>query len=227
MQDRYVGDIGDFGKYALLRALSPGFRLGVAWYWTPDESHNADGKHIRYLLDDRIRPYAPFLFDELKHIVETGRSIGSIEASRILPSDTIYHNDPTSALARKIWSRNMVETLEPCDLIYLDPDNGISERLTRKHALYDELTALAGNHRGNTARSLVIYHHLGRNGTAQQQIERIAKTIESKLGIFPLALRFRKGSPRVFFIAPNKQHFLTLSRRTKEFLDEWHGFFSE
>jgi hypothetical protein len=25
MQDRYVGDVGDFGKYGLLRTLGPGF----------------------------------------------------------------------------------------------------------------------------------------------------------------------------------------------------------
>ena len=30
MQDQYVGDIGDFAKYALLRRLSEGKRLGVA-----------------------------------------------------------------------------------------------------------------------------------------------------------------------------------------------------
>ena len=32
MQDRYVGDVGDFVKYGLLRAISGGKRLGVAWY---------------------------------------------------------------------------------------------------------------------------------------------------------------------------------------------------
>ena len=32
MQDRYTGDIGDFAKYGLLRALEAGHRLGVAWY---------------------------------------------------------------------------------------------------------------------------------------------------------------------------------------------------
>ena len=32
MRDRYVGDIGDFAKYGLLRAIGKGKRLGVAWY---------------------------------------------------------------------------------------------------------------------------------------------------------------------------------------------------
>ena len=36
MQDCYVGDVGDFVKYGLLRALSDGKRLGVAWYLRTD-----------------------------------------------------------------------------------------------------------------------------------------------------------------------------------------------
>lgn len=55
VQDRYAGDVGDFSKYGLLRWLTasvgehPPLSLGVVWYLTPDESHNADGKHVSYL----------------------------------------------------------------------------------------------------------------------------------------------------------------------------------
>lgn len=54
VQDRYAGDLGDYLKFGLLRSLastdSPAsLRLGVVWYWTLDEAHNADGKHIGYL----------------------------------------------------------------------------------------------------------------------------------------------------------------------------------
>src|SRR5829696_4979011 len=53
MQDRYVGDVGDFGKYGLLRTLGAGLSLGVVWYLVPNESHNADGKHTSYLIPSR------------------------------------------------------------------------------------------------------------------------------------------------------------------------------
>ena len=36
MRDRYVGDIGDFAKYGLLRAIDNGNRLCVAWYLCVD-----------------------------------------------------------------------------------------------------------------------------------------------------------------------------------------------
>ena len=46
MQDQYVGDIGDFGKYGLLREIfgrpevpesGCGLRLGAAWYLNADK----------------------------------------------------------------------------------------------------------------------------------------------------------------------------------------------
>ena len=50
MQNRYTGDIGDFGKLGLLRALqASGLTVGVNWYLVPDENHNSDGRHVQYL----------------------------------------------------------------------------------------------------------------------------------------------------------------------------------
>ncbi len=68
MQNRYVGDVGDFGKCGLSRYLTgqmetpvpePALKLGVVRYLYPDESHNADGKHTGYL-DDTSDNYAAY-----------------------------------------------------------------------------------------------------------------------------------------------------------------------
>jgi hypothetical protein len=49
VQDRYAGDIGDFQKYALLKALSEkDLRLAVIWYLNPDVEGNADGSFMAY-----------------------------------------------------------------------------------------------------------------------------------------------------------------------------------
>ena len=69
MQDRYTGDIGDYIKYALLRALSPSLKLGIAWYLHPDEGHNSDGKHVQYLdYPQRWRHLDPELVDALNRL---------------------------------------------------------------------------------------------------------------------------------------------------------------
>ena len=64
MQNRYVCDFADFGKYGLLRHLTrpdpktdkTDFKLGIVWYLHPDERHgndaarvNRDGRNTAYL----------------------------------------------------------------------------------------------------------------------------------------------------------------------------------
>ena len=49
MKNQYVGDIGDFGKYSMLRAfIDAGIKVGVNWYLTEDDGSN-DGKFMDYL----------------------------------------------------------------------------------------------------------------------------------------------------------------------------------
>jgi hypothetical protein len=50
MKDQYFGDINDYRKYGLLRAIldSGRFKLFIAWMLTPDDG-TTDGKFISYL----------------------------------------------------------------------------------------------------------------------------------------------------------------------------------
>lgn len=74
MQNRYTGDIGDFGKLGLLRQLRlTGLSIGVNWYLTPDETHNGDGRHIAYLKNDAFRVCDEQLWSVLGQIVNTGK----------------------------------------------------------------------------------------------------------------------------------------------------------
>lgn len=53
MQNHYVGDIGDFGKYGLLKFISSEtkLKLGINWYLNDGEK-NKDGKFYDYLIDN-------------------------------------------------------------------------------------------------------------------------------------------------------------------------------
>ena len=54
MQDRYAGDVGDFGKLGMLRCMeASGLKVGINWYLVGDESHNNDGKYIGYMEDEK------------------------------------------------------------------------------------------------------------------------------------------------------------------------------
>jgi hypothetical protein len=87
MQNRYVGDIGDYLKLGILRALSPGYHVGIAWWLYPDETHNRDGRHIDYLnRPERWRHFDPDLFDALAKVVSSGqRDVQALEAANLLP----------------------------------------------------------------------------------------------------------------------------------------------
>jgi hypothetical protein len=55
MQDKYVGDIGDYGKFGLLRYLSTKLKgslsIGVNWYFVKETGadNSSDGKFVEYL----------------------------------------------------------------------------------------------------------------------------------------------------------------------------------
>src|SRR5262249_40298387 len=100
MQNRYVGDVGDFGKYALLRRLGGignerPLRLGVVWCLYPDENHNSDGRHVSYLESLEFTQLDAELASLLRKAVKSGRrSISVIRASGTLPSGTVFYDLP-------------------------------------------------------------------------------------------------------------------------------------
>jgi len=85
VQDRYAGDIGDFGKYGLLRYICSvengisSLKLGVNWYLVPDGGNVGDGGFTEYLQDDlypsfsKLKICNPQLYETLKNIVFPGK----------------------------------------------------------------------------------------------------------------------------------------------------------
>ncbi|TGU88066.1 hypothetical protein EN794_049725 [Mesorhizobium sp. M00.F.Ca.ET.151.01.1.1] len=72
MKHQYVGDVSDYRKYALLRALSWGGanRIGVCWMLTPSDGRS-DGGKLAYLQQSyRYRQFDPQLFDILAHAAD-------------------------------------------------------------------------------------------------------------------------------------------------------------
>ena len=170
MQERYVGDIGDFVKYALLRAVFEGFKLGVAWYLHPNESSSKDGRHTDYLAQPGEWRYLDEgLFDELKRIVESCRSVAAVQASGVLPQavfadERLYVCDIAISSRtpwRRAWFEHVRQCLESCEVIFADPDNGLvadaSVRPTWKRSAKSipqhEIRCLSYR------RPMVVYHH--------------------------------------------------------------------
>lgn len=237
MQNRYVGDIGDYLKLGILRALSPKFRLGVAWWIYPDEAHNANGQHLGYLdQPTKWRHYDPDLFDRLGRIVASGqRHVLAYEIAGILP-DAVFAGDviPTNApvaqrrQAREEWLEIVRSTLDEADMVFIDPDNGLEpdgfshgSAKAGKSVLVAELRALA-----RPGRCLIVYHHqTRRKGGHQAEIEHWAGRLRSSGFATVDALRASPYSPRVFFLldAPPevRQRAEKIAERWKDLIT-WH-----
>ena len=93
MQDRYAGDVGDFGKIGMLRCIEMcGVRIGVNWYLVEDESHNQDGKHVGYLQDNKFVGLDEELRKGLASLIkDNNRSVHQLEELGLLQSNVYYH----------------------------------------------------------------------------------------------------------------------------------------
>ena len=91
MKNQYVGDIGDYGKYGLLRFLANrGVKIGVNWYLTENDN-SRDGRFTEYLNKPSFRKYDPELFDTLASIAaKPEKSVKMIEKAGLIPGADYY-----------------------------------------------------------------------------------------------------------------------------------------
>jgi hypothetical protein len=228
MQDRYAGDIGDYVKLALLRALSPGHSLGVAWYLYPDEDHNADGRHIGYLAQpDRWRHLDPDLFDTLANTVVSRRSVAALESCGALP-DAVFASErietstvpaPDRCAMRRRWFSDTLDRLADCDLVFADPDNGLVDDSDhrRRQKTFGKQMPLGEALALTDGRQAVIYHHNTRYpGGHDLEVAHWRR----QLSPGAIAVRANAYSCRTFFVVnPSPK----VRERAEAFCARWHG----
>lgn len=229
MQDQYTGDVGDFGKYGLLRYLAglnalpeqAALSIGVIWYKTEDGHGNPnDGRHVSYKAKvEEYKKCDPSLFQRMQEMPDAVslRSLGLVEQSNILGAARFFSDlVPRHRSERENWFRAARRKVEACDLVFLDPDNGVcvNDGCTRKHVTIQELKSIAdANHK-----LVVIYHHLGRNGSHSDQIRELSSRLATECGARSIfALRYRRGTSRAFFILACEE----MKNQTRNLLDEF------
>lgn len=235
MQNKYVGDIGDFGKYGLLRALC-GFRdadharkldLGIVWYLNPDDN-KPGGDHIEYLDDPPpYRSCDPLLFHTLYWVVKAKhRNVDSIGESEIFPPCTVFFEGredyvPGPLERRKQWLERALTQTADCDLVFLDPDIGLSSvlprdgRVSTQHTYYgQELPEVGKFARG---RSVVIWHQPAHE---KEAVQHCLEDMQRKFSEHEImALTYHRFGYRAFFVLADKSHSRLLRARLDSFLE--------
>lgn len=242
MQNRYIGDVGDFLKIGILRLLSgpmsdpEHMKVGLVWYLVPDESGNNDGKHVAYLKMDspkgrELRPLDPDLYDELVHIVQRRpQTVMNIEQSGVLPADAVTFtqvldfsdlspsNRSLRIERRTTWLQGALAATASSDIVFLDPDNGIRSRAhpVRSH----QSRAIKHAYFDEIAQflkrgqSVIAYHHADRSAALNVQAERRMAEIRDELDVVPLcALCMRQGTSRFFFVIPSPHDAQALAKK--------------
>jgi hypothetical protein len=239
MRDSYVGDVGDFGKYALLSALAGNdLRLGVLWCRNSLADATQDGRFTVY---PELKTCDPKLYDRLSQILATNqRTLSQVENNDILPANTLFYRTAIpapkvpcfSAVAREAqtrlratWFDDGFNKLSAAELVFLDPDNGLAPNRCKKHLrssvkyiFEDEVAAWV-----KRRQSVVLYQHQQRRSLSEQVSDQRKILAAGK----PChAVSFHRRAARIYYILPAKDHEPRISERLTCFLaGEWGKHF--
>lgn len=168
VKNQYFGDINDYRKYGLLRALAGGgLKIGVHWMLTPDDG-GSDGRHLGYLdQPSSFRNCDPELHDTLRRLVRPGgrRDVDLVKQEGLIPG-ALYDSTtiPREQASRAVVMGNALARFEACDVVFFDPDNGIEvascsqgSAAAPKYVFLDELSMA-----WSRGWSLLVYQHFPR-----------------------------------------------------------------
>lgn len=228
MKDQYVGDINDYLKYGLLRALQAVRQdpLFVCWMLTSNDA-GPDGAKLAYLNEPgKYRRADPNLFDGLAELIGQGRrSVAAVEEAGLLPSASYFSElIPDRATEREATIERLASARPHAALVFFDPDNGLEvnsyplgKPKSSKYVLWAEVERVIGP--GNSA---VIYQHSSRpSGGLDAHVEGLLGELEVRLaGHSGFAVR----GPRVtFLVAAREDESAQLRSAGVEFCERWPG----
>lgn len=236
MKNQYFGDVGDYGKYGLLRYLANnGIKIAVNWYLTPDDGSN-DGKHITYLEKDDMQRYDTELFLALREMLRAGqRDVLSFEERDMIPNavyfNSLLHADGDTRAEKRAyrdgWHQEALKACKEADLVFLDPDNGACEKEPEnakdsiKYCYADEIADYYA-----AGQNVVYYCSKGRR--TYEQWEHTKELMKRRIPDAKLAIiTFHKGTQRSYIFVLHKEDFRKYMELIKKFLRQWPKVFTE
>ncbi len=252
MQDKYVGDVGDFGKFQLFRYLfnhpeSPfdGKKLAQIWFMHEGEGEqNNDGSHIDYF--ERMSGTDAYLEDSLMSLLmRNRREVEELERLKLLPNAAFFYEKvPKAYEDRQQWLQQALWFAHKSDVVAVAPDNGMALRCLRSEGHFVPLT-LEKDYRQKvypqkyifadeigrffklpSVEVVVVYQHLGRCMGHDRQIEVLMDTLRETYS-HVVAIKHRPYSPRAFFFLCKSDIILEhLTYRLAQFAREHQDFWT-
>jgi hypothetical protein len=227
VKHQYFGDVNDYRKYGLLRALSvaSGLPIGVCWLLTGDDQRR-DGEFRNYLsAPGNWRQHDPQLYDGLCRLLaaDVDRSVLHAETWNLVPRARYFSAPLTDVQAeREAYFARALGYLADQPLIFFDPDNGLETRTIRpghknscKYLFWNEVEETF-----RLGHSVVIYQHFPR----QERLSftaRLAAEAHRRLGA-PLVETYTTAHV-LFLVAGRGEHAAALARANRLVSRNWVG----
>jgi hypothetical protein len=215
MQDRYVADIGDFGKFQLFRFLfnTKESALAQIWFYHDREEKNNDGKYCHYF--SRVKGSDDALSSIMQEILaEDNRTLYALEKKEILSyADYFYQVLPESYQDRVTWINKAYTFSKNHPIVAVAPDNGIAlkchkkeqqfsfvdyhdkKNLAHKYIFKEEIDTFFHTPKRQIT---ILYQHLGRCFSHDLQRQSLHKLLKIHYP-FTLVIKHKPYSPRLFF----------------------------
>ncbi|CAN5283700.1 hypothetical protein BH10PAT1_BH10PAT1_3630 [soil metagenome] len=225
MKHQYFGDISDYKKYSILRSISNNGQLKtmVCWMLTANDERN-DGNVNKYLnKPEEWRSFEPDIFDFLHEavLVRKTKDLNLVEQKGIILKTNYFWEILTDNLyGRQKYFANLHEASKDCDVVFLDPDNGIAtesikkgRKNSSKYVFWDEVKNF-----WKEGFSLLVYQHFPRVNR-MQYINKIYKQTQVNLGkceVYAIKTNFM-----VYFLIVQKQHKFYFVNLKKDIEARW------
>jgi hypothetical protein len=208
MKNQYYGDINDYIKYGILRALSDEGKMPVhvCWMLTPNDG-GKDGRKRDYLDKGRNKnhdwaTYDSDLFTTLER-THHKRDVAEVENNGLFKNVTYYYEMLNAdAGSRENWFEKFLCTLNKRGLVFFDPDNGIEvkskpigKKDSCKYLFWHEVAKF-----WKLGHSLLIYQHFPRVNRS------------TYLRMLSENLRVHTGATEVVALSTSSVAFLLLSQ---------------
>lgn len=180
MKNQYIGDVNDFFKYNILEIIEKTLNKKILVAWMLTESEGMDIKYSQF------KELNESLYSKLQNIISSNkRNIESIE--EIYPN-YIYHSKLLEKRNRNEYFNDLEEKSTKADIIFFDPDNGISfnnKNKENKHLYMDEIKRF-----WNKGKDLIIYQHFRRQKW-NEYIKELEKHIKNNniKGVFLIPIK--------------------------------------
>ncbi len=234
MQDKYVADIGDFGKFFLFRKLFDGSKqLIILWFYHQEKESNSDGSIINYF--HRVKGLDSKLEESFFKLIKNNkRSLKALQDLNLLKN--CFYFDKSIDKNRKQWFQEALACSKEANIISVAADNGIAIKCDRKNKkifLLEQASQRTNAHKYifleeikalfalEKLELLILYYHLNRCFSHNLQTHLLLEEFQKEFP-FVAIIKHKPYSPRLYiFVAKKQNEFKTLLERLKSFSQEY------